>query len=94
MKPSEAIRPISYLKAHAAEIIREISENRNPVYITQHGIAKVVLQDVYSYEQTQESLAMLKLLALSAKDYEEGNYKPVKQAFKDLKKRISEQPSP
>ena len=92
MKPGESIKPVSYLKAHASEIIREISESRNPVYITQYGKAKAVLQDVYSYEQTQESLAMLKLLALSAKDHAEGRYKPVKQVFKDLRKRMSDQP--
>lgn len=88
MKPSESIRPVSYLKAHTAEIIREISENRNPIYITQHGKAKIVLQDVYSYEQTQESLAMLKLLAMSSKSIREGKFKPVAQAFDDLEKRI------
>ena len=94
MKPSESIRSVSYLKAHTAEIIRNITETRTPLIVTQNGEAKVVVQDVYSYEQIQESLAMLKLLALSAKDHSEGRYKPVKQVFKDLRKRISDQSGP
>ena len=65
MKPSESIKPISYLKAHASQLIRDISSNKQTVVITQNGEAKVIVQDVKVYEQTQESLAMLKVLAQS-----------------------------
>jgi len=58
------IKPISYLKAHSAELIRELGDGAPPLVITQNGEAKAVLQDVGSYEATQESLALLKLLAL------------------------------
>ena len=64
MKMSSQIRPISYLKAHAAEIVRNMSEQREPLIITQNGEAKVVLQDIESYEQSQETMAILKILAL------------------------------
>src|SRR3546814_18843170 len=58
------IKPISYLKAHSADLIRELGDGAPPLVITQNGEAKAVLQDVGSYEATQESLALLKLLAL------------------------------
>jgi len=92
MKPSESIRPISYLKAHAAELIRDVSSNQKTLIITQNGEAKVILQDVKMYEQTQESLALLKMLAQSNKSLKDGKYKPVKQSFADLRNRIKETP--
>lgn len=88
MKPSESIKPISYLKAHASEVIRDIVNNRKTVVITQNGEAKVVVQDVRTYEQTQESLALLKILAKSSKSIKDGNFKPINKTFNDLEKRI------
>jgi prevent-host-death family protein len=61
---SSQIRPISYLKANAAEVLDRIAEDRRPLVITQNGEAKAVLQDIVSYEETQETLALLKILAL------------------------------
>ena len=57
MKMSRQIKPISYLKAHAAEILRNLGEAREPLIITQNGEAKVVIQDIQSYEQMQETMA-------------------------------------
>lgn len=64
MNLATRIKPISYLKAHSADLIRELGDGAPPLVITQNGEAKAVLQDVGSYEATQESLALLKLLAL------------------------------
>lgn len=64
MNLESRIKPISYLKAHSADLIRELGDGAPPLIITQNGEAKAVLQDVGSYEATQESLALLKLLAL------------------------------
>ena len=64
MRYSSQIRPISYLKANAAELLDRIAEDRRPLVITQNGEAKAVLQDIVSYEETQETLALLKILAL------------------------------
>ena len=64
MRYSTQIRPISYLKANAADLLDRIAEDRRPLVITQNGEAKAVLQDVVSYEETQETLALLKILAL------------------------------
>lgn len=89
MKPSESIKPISYLKAHAAEIIRDISDTHKTLVITQNGVAKVIVQDVREYERIQETLALLKILAKSSQSIKEGKFKPVKDTFKDVQKRIN-----
>jgi len=85
MKFSEAVKPISYFKAHASEVVKDIVNNNKTMIITQNGEAKVVLQDVHSYEQMQESLAFLKIIALSNKSLKEGNVKSAQQAFNDIK---------
>ena len=84
----EAIKPISYVKAHAADIILNITESRTPIIITQNGEATAVLQDIASYEEIQESLALLKILAISRKDVEEGRVQLAEQAFADLREEI------
>ena len=91
MIKSYSIKPISYLKAHASKLIRDISENQDTMIITQNGEAKVILQDIKVYEQTQESLAMLKILALSSKNLKEGKTKTVKQAFSDVRERTTKE---
>lgn len=88
MRYSQAIKPISYLKAHASEVIRDISNNQKTMIITHNGEAKVVVQDIHVYEQTQESLAMLKILAQSSANLSKGNFKPARKAFRDIKARI------
>ena len=76
MKYSTRIKSISYLKANAAEIVRELAEQHEPLVITQNGEAKVVIQDVSSYEATQETLALLKILALGNRQIDEGKVVP------------------
>jgi len=88
MKPSESIRPISYLKAHASEIITDISENRKTLIVTQNGEAKVIVQDIHTYEQNQESMTLLKMLAMSASSIEQGKHKSIKQASLDIKAKL------
>lgn len=88
MKLSESVKPISYLKAHASELIRDVSENKKTLVITHNGEAKAIIQDLASYEQMKESLALLKILAQSTKSKHEGHYKPVKKTFRDLRSQI------
>jgi len=64
MRYSSQVKPINYLKANAAEVLSRLTEKREPLVITQNGEAKAVIQDVASYEETQETLALLKILAL------------------------------
>ena len=78
------IKPISYLKAHSAEVIRELGQGAAPMVITQNGEAKAVIQDVASYTATQELLALLKLLAMARDDMAAGRVKPLD----GLKERI------
>jgi prevent-host-death family protein len=77
MRYSSQVKPISYLKANAAEVLAHLAEQRQPLVITQNGEAKAVLQDVASFEETQETLALLKLLALGNQDIEAGRVKPL-----------------
>lgn len=90
MKLGQAVKPISYLKSHAAEVLRDVTEKRQPLVVTQYGEAKAVIQDITSYEQIHESLALLKMLALSTKSREEGRSKPLKKAFADVRRQIRE----
>jgi prevent-host-death family protein len=92
MKLSQRIKPVSYLKAHTAQLINELSTRRGTIVITQNGEARAVVQDIDSYEQTQESLAMLKLLAQSQRSIEAGKYKPLKKVFADLAARTKKLP--
>lgn len=72
MKLSNQIKPISYLKAHAAEIVRNMSVKQEPLVITQNGEAKVVIQNIESYENTLETMALLKILALGNQQIKDG----------------------
>jgi prevent-host-death family protein len=87
MKLSSRIKPISYLKAHAAEIVRKLHEQREPLVITQNGEAKAVIQDIESYEQTQETMALLKILALGTLQITEGKVQPAEDVIKRLRER-------
>jgi prevent-host-death family protein len=84
MRYSTQIKPISYLKANAAGVFKELTDHRQPMVITQNGEAKAVLQDVASYEQTQETLALLKILALGNQQLAQGRVRPLA----DVAKRI------
>lgn len=87
MKLSSQIKPISYLKAHAAEIVRKMGEHHEPLVITQNGEAKVVIQDIESYEQTLETMALLKILALGMHQIEQGKVLPAEDVIKRLRER-------
>ena len=88
MTLSERIRPISYLKAHAAEIVRTLGDRGEPLVITQNGEAKVVMQDIESYEQMQETLALLKILALGDRQIEAGRVQPAADVTARLRERL------
>jgi prevent-host-death family protein len=90
MKFSTQVKPISYLKANAAEIIRDLAEKRSPLVITQNGEAKAILQDLASYEETQETLALLKILALGTREVEEGKTMPAREAIRRARAKIAQ----
>ena len=90
MKLSAAVKPISYLKAHAAEVMRDVAEHGRTVVITHNGEAMAVLQDVRVYEQLQESLALLRMLAQSRKSARTGRLTPLGQAFGRVRRRVKQ----
>ncbi len=85
MRFSTQVRPISYLKANAAEVLERIGIEREPLVITQNGEAKAVMQDVVSWEQTQEALALLKLLALGRNEIDAGHFDSATKVAKRLR---------
>jgi prevent-host-death family protein len=86
MKFSTQVKPISYLKSHAAEIIKDITESREPMLITQNGEAKLVVMDVRSFEEHEETLALLKILALGNREIEQGKFRDAEDVFAELDK--------
>ena len=89
MKLSTAVKPISYLKAHASELIRDITNTRQTLVVTHNGEAKVVVQDIRSYERMQETLALLKILTRSKQNIKRGRAKSFENTFSSLEKRIA-----
>ena len=90
MKLSQTVKPISYLKQHTAEAVKEVNTNSSAMVITQNGEAKAVLVDIVEYEQAQESFSLLKMLAQSKESYHQGKHKPAKKALADVRKRLKE----
>ena len=86
MKFYTQVKLISYLKSHAAEIVRELTENREPMLITQNGEAKLVVMDVKTYEEQEETLALLKILALGNREIELGKFRDIEGVFAELDK--------
>ena len=85
MRYSTQVKPISYLKANAAEVLARLTEKREPLVITQNGEAKAVIQDVASYEDIQETLALLKIIALGQAELEAGKTKPLAEVVARLR---------
>ena len=81
------IKPISYLKANAAEVLEQLRSQRQPLVITQNGEAAAVLQDVVSYDEIQETLALLKILVLGNEQVQRGKIKPIVQVVGRLRGR-------
>lgn len=87
MKLSNRIKSISYLKAHVSEIVRTLREQGEPMVITRNGEARAVLQDIHSFEKTQETIALLKTLALGNRQIEAGQVEPAADVVARLRVR-------
>jgi prevent-host-death family protein len=90
MRYSSQIKPISYLKANAAEVLAKLAEDREPLVITQNGEAKAVLQDLASYEETQETLALLKVLALGNQEIAAEKLKPAAEVIARMRTKYKD----
>jgi prevent-host-death family protein len=91
MRFSTQIKPISYVKSHAAELLDRINEDREPIIITQNGEARAVLVDVRTYEESQETMALLKILAIGEKQIEAGETYPLKDVINEIRRGSSPQ---
>lgn len=80
------IKPISYLKSHAAEIVKTLTECREPMLVTQNGEAKLVVMDIQSWQENEETLALLKILAMGNKQIEAGEFQSADAVFAELDK--------
>ncbi len=87
MRLGKNVKPITYLKTHAADVLASVSRSRSPVVITHNGEAKMVVQDMESYQELQDSLAMLKLAAMGQAAIRDGQVKPAAKAFADIVRR-------
>ena len=88
MKISTDIRPVTYLKSRAKDLLKQVNETHRPIIITQNGEPKAVLQDPESYENMRNTIGILKLLSLGEEDIRSGNSKPQKQVFSDLEQLL------
>lgn len=93
MKYSTQVKPISYLKSHAAEIVTTLSQTREPLLITQNGEAKLVVMDVQSYEEQEQAIALLQLLAQGRREIEEGRTTPATDVFARIEAMDQEDPA-
>jgi prevent-host-death family protein len=90
MELASSIRPISWIKDNAAQMLREIEETGRSYVITQKGSAKAVIMDVTEYDKLQASLAMLKLLTISSEQIKNGEVVPADQTFAELTAELEE----
>ena len=88
MRLSTQVKPISYFKARAAEIIDELDDGGEPLVITKNGEAKAVVMSVVEYERTQETLALLQIVSLAEREIAMGKTIPVEQAFDRVQEEL------
>jgi len=84
------IKPISYIKTNAADMMKYVNDKRNPIVITQNGEAKAVLVDIQTYQETQDAFALLHLIKIAENDIENGNTKKADEVFGEIRKRFTE----
>jgi prevent-host-death family protein len=86
----ENIKPISYIKTNAAEMMKFVNERKSPIIITQNGEARAVLVDIESYQKTQDSFALLNLIKIAEKDIKNGKTRKAGDVFSGLRQKIAE----
>jgi len=86
----ENVKPISYIKANAAQMMKYVNERKNPVIITQNGEAKAVLMDIETYQDTEDAFALMNIIKIAEKDIKNGNVKKADKVFKSMREIIAE----
>jgi len=87
MQMTDDIKPITYLKSRAADVLKQINDTHRPMIITQNGEAKAVVQDIQSYEELQNSLALLKMINHGERQIREGKITTQEDVFNDIEKK-------
>jgi prevent-host-death family protein len=90
MRLEQRVKPITYLKNHTADLVRDVTAGGNPMVITQNGEAKVVVMDVAEYDRWREAMALMKLFALSEADVAAGRLCSTEEAFDRAARAIEE----
>ena len=90
MNISRDIKPVTYLKANAADLLKQINETHSPVIITQNGEPRAVLQDPKSYENMRNAIGILKLISQGERDVRNGRVKSQEDVFKDIENSLKE----
>lgn len=90
MNISKDIKPITYLKSKAPDLLKQINETHRPVIITQNGEPRAVLQDPESYENMRNAICVLKLISQGEQDIKDGKTKPQEEVFADIEKLLKE----
>ncbi len=88
MKLSQDLKPVSYVKNNMATVIRKLNENRSTMIITQNGEARAALMDIKAYEDLQETLALLEMIAQGKKSLSERRYRLAGEVLKEFEERI------
>jgi len=86
----ENVKPISYVKANAAKMMKYVNERKNPVIITQKGEAKAVLLDIETYQDTEDAFALMNIVKIAEEDIKNGNVKKADEVFKHMREIIAE----
>jgi len=86
----ENVKPISYVKTNAAQMMKYVSERKNPIIITQNGEAKAVLIDIETYQDTEDAFALMNIIKLAETDIENGKVRKADDVFNDLREKITE----
>lgn len=73
------IRPISYIKSHTAEMIRQVGDKKNPIIVTQNGEAKAVILDVDSYQNLINAINLMKIISIGDRDIKNNKIVPHEQ---------------
>ena len=84
------IKPVTYLKSRAADLLNQINETQRPVIITQNGEPRAVLQDPVSYENMRNAIGILKLLSQGETDIRCGSTKPQEKMFDEIENSLNE----
>ena len=90
MNISKDIKPITYLKSKAPDLLKQINETHRPVVITQNGEPKAVLQDPASYENMRNAIGILKLISQGEQDVKDGKSKPQEEVFANVERILKE----